>query len=135
MSEHNLPGNANADQGAQGPQQPTPVPSVRLSIHTMTPPIPKRRTSITASDTGSFSSDHHSRLAGLALRHYLTVMHVELPTWSEMQLRLPTHEAEVMALAMDRSEVLNLVQYNPHTRLRLPLHNWFAINKASLALP
>jgi hypothetical protein len=54
MSEHNLPGNANADQGAQGPQLPTPVPSVRLSIHTMTPPIPAPRTSITASDTGSF---------------------------------------------------------------------------------
>jgi hypothetical protein len=55
MSEHNLPGNANADQGAQGPQLPTPVPSVRLSIHMMTPPIPARRISITASDTGSFT--------------------------------------------------------------------------------
>jgi hypothetical protein len=53
MSEHNLPGSANADQGAQGPQLPTPIPSVRLSIHT--PPIPTRRTSITHSDTGSFT--------------------------------------------------------------------------------
>jgi hypothetical protein len=54
MSDHNLPADANADQGAQptqAPQPPTPVPSVRLSIHT--PPIPTRRTSITASDTGS----------------------------------------------------------------------------------
>jgi hypothetical protein len=52
MSEHNLPGSANADQGAQAPLLPTPVPSVRLSI--CTPPTPARRTSITASDTGSF---------------------------------------------------------------------------------
>jgi hypothetical protein len=57
MSDHNLPDSANADQGAQAtqaPQPPTPVPSVRLSIHTVTPPIPAWRTSITASDTGSF---------------------------------------------------------------------------------
>jgi hypothetical protein len=52
MSEQNLPGSAHADQDAQAPQQPTPVPYVRLSIHT--PPIPARRTSIMASDTGSF---------------------------------------------------------------------------------
>jgi hypothetical protein len=63
MSEQNATGSdhANADQGAdqgaqptQAPQPPTPVPSVRLSIHTMTPPIPTRQTSITASDTGSY---------------------------------------------------------------------------------
>ncbi len=55
MSEHNSPGSAT-DQGAQttqAPQPPTPVPSVRLSIRT--PPTPARRTSITASDTGSFT--------------------------------------------------------------------------------
>jgi hypothetical protein len=60
MFDLNLPDNANADQGATGaqptlaPQPPTPVPSVRLSIHTITPPIPARRTSITASDTSTF---------------------------------------------------------------------------------
>jgi len=53
MSEHNLPSNANVDQGAQGPRLPTPVPSVRLSIHT--PPTPARRTAITASETGSYT--------------------------------------------------------------------------------
>jgi hypothetical protein len=56
MSDHNLPDDANADQGAQPTQAPqplTPVPSVRLSIHT--PPIPTRRTSITASEMGSFT--------------------------------------------------------------------------------
>jgi hypothetical protein len=59
MSDHNLPTDANADQEATGaqptqaPQPPTPVPSVRLSIHT--PPIPARRTSLTASETGSFT--------------------------------------------------------------------------------
>jgi hypothetical protein len=56
MSDHNLPGSANTDQGVQAtqaPQLPTPVPSVGLSIHT--PPTPARRTSITASDTGSFT--------------------------------------------------------------------------------
>jgi hypothetical protein len=59
MSDHNLPDDANADQGATGaqptqaPQPPTPAPSVRLSIHT--PPIPTQRTSITASDTGSYT--------------------------------------------------------------------------------
>jgi hypothetical protein len=59
MSDHNMPDDANADQGATGaqptqaPQPLTPVPSVRLSIHT--PPIPTRRTSITASDSGSFT--------------------------------------------------------------------------------
>ncbi len=52
MSEHNSTGDTRASQDAQAPQQLTPVPSVRLSIHT--PPIPARRTSITASDTGSF---------------------------------------------------------------------------------
>jgi hypothetical protein len=51
MSEQNLPGGTRATQGAQAPQQPSPVPSVRHSIHT--PPIPARRTSIT-SPTGSF---------------------------------------------------------------------------------
>jgi hypothetical protein len=61
MSDHNLPADATTDQGATGaqptqaPQPPTPVPSVRLSIYTVTPPIPARRTSITASDTGSFT--------------------------------------------------------------------------------
>jgi hypothetical protein len=61
MSDHNLPANANADQGTTGaqptqaPQPPTPVPSVRLSIHTRTPPTPARRTSLTASDTGSYT--------------------------------------------------------------------------------
>jgi hypothetical protein len=58
MSDHNLPDDANADQGAQlmqAPRPPTPVPSVRLSIHTVTPPIPARQTSITASDTGSYT--------------------------------------------------------------------------------
>jgi hypothetical protein len=58
MSDHNLPDGANADQGAQptqAPLPPTPVPSVRLSIHTRTPPTPARRTSITASDTGSYT--------------------------------------------------------------------------------
>jgi hypothetical protein len=61
MSDPNLPDDANADQGATGAQPsqasqpPTPVPSVRLSIHTVTPPIPARRTSITASDTGSYT--------------------------------------------------------------------------------
>jgi hypothetical protein len=58
MSDHNLPDSADAEQGAQAtqaPQPPTPVPSVRLSIHTVTPPIPARRTSITASDTGSYT--------------------------------------------------------------------------------
>jgi hypothetical protein len=60
MSDHNLPEDANANQGAdqgaqptQAPELPTPVPSVRLSIHT--PPIPARRTSITPSATGSFT--------------------------------------------------------------------------------
>ena len=59
MSDPNLPDDANADQGATGaqptqaPQPPTPVPSVRLSIHTVTPPVPARQTSITASDTGA----------------------------------------------------------------------------------
>jgi hypothetical protein len=60
MSDHNLPEDANANQGAeqgaqptQASQPPTPVPSVRLSIRT--PPTPARRTSITASDTGSFT--------------------------------------------------------------------------------
>ncbi len=40
MSEQNSPGgaNASADQNAQAPKPPTPIPSVRLSIHT--PPIP-----------------------------------------------------------------------------------------------
>jgi hypothetical protein len=57
MSDQNLHGDANTDQEATGaqptqaPQPPTPVPSVRLSIHT--PPIPARRTSITSA-TGSF---------------------------------------------------------------------------------
>jgi hypothetical protein len=62
MSDHNLPEDANANQGAdqgaqptQASQPPTPVPSVRLSIHTVTPPIPARRTSITASETGSYT--------------------------------------------------------------------------------
>jgi hypothetical protein len=61
MSDHNMPDDANADKGATGaqptqaPQLPTPVPSVRLSVHTVTPPIPARQTSITASDTGSFT--------------------------------------------------------------------------------
>ena len=61
MSDHNLPTDANADQGATGAQPtqasqpPTPVPSVRLSIHTVTPPTPARRTSITASETGSYT--------------------------------------------------------------------------------
>jgi hypothetical protein len=62
MSDHNLSEDANANQGAdqgaqptQAPQPPTPVPSVRLSIHTVMPPIPARRTSITASDTGSYT--------------------------------------------------------------------------------
>ena len=60
MSDHNSPDDADADQGAnqgaqptQAPQPPTPVPSVRLSIHTVTPPVPARQTSITASDTGA----------------------------------------------------------------------------------
>ncbi len=59
MSDHHLPDDANTDQGATGaqptqaPQPPTPVPSVRLSIHT--PPIPARRTSLTASETGSYT--------------------------------------------------------------------------------
>ena len=62
MSDHNLPDDANASQGAdqgaqptQASQPPTPVPSVRLSIHTRTPPTPARRTSLTASDTGSYT--------------------------------------------------------------------------------
>jgi hypothetical protein len=61
MSDPNLPDDANADQEATGaqptqaPQLPTPVPSVRLSIHTVTPPIPAKRTSITASETGSYT--------------------------------------------------------------------------------
>ena len=62
MSDHNLPEDANANQGAdagaqqtQAPQPPTPVPSVRLSIHTVTPPIPARRTLIAASETGSYT--------------------------------------------------------------------------------
>ena len=61
MSDPNLPDDANADQGATGaqptqaPQPPTPVPSVRLSIHTRTPPTPARRTSIATSDTGSYT--------------------------------------------------------------------------------
>ena len=60
MSDHNLPESADANQGVdQGAQQtqasqpPTPVPSVRLSIRT--PPTPARRTSITASETGSYT--------------------------------------------------------------------------------
>jgi hypothetical protein len=55
MSEQNATGSAT-DQGAQptqAPQPPTPVPSVRLSI--CTPPTPARRTSITASETGSYT--------------------------------------------------------------------------------
>jgi hypothetical protein len=62
MSDHNLPEDANANQGedqgaqpTQASQPPTPVPSVRLSIHTRTPPTPARRTSITASETGSYT--------------------------------------------------------------------------------
>jgi hypothetical protein len=62
MSDHNLPEDANANQGAdsgaqptQASQPPTPVPSVRLSIHTRTPPTPARRTSITASESGSYT--------------------------------------------------------------------------------
>jgi hypothetical protein len=62
MSDHNLPEDANANQGAdsgaqptQASQPPTPVPSVRLSIHTVTPPTPARRTSLTASETGSYT--------------------------------------------------------------------------------
>ena len=61
MSDPNLPNDANADQGATGaqptqaPQPPTPVPSVRLSIHTVTPPTPAQRTSIMASETGSYT--------------------------------------------------------------------------------
>ncbi len=62
MSDQNLPEDANANQGTdqgaqltQAPQPPTPVPSVRLSIHTVTPPIPARRTSLTASETGSYT--------------------------------------------------------------------------------
>jgi hypothetical protein len=56
MSEQNSPvrnssGGTRANQEAQAPQQPSPVPSVRLSIHT--PPIPARRTSL-ISETGSF---------------------------------------------------------------------------------
>ncbi len=51
MSEQNSPGRTDANQEAQPTQQASPVPSVRLSIHT--PPIPARRTSLT-SDTGSF---------------------------------------------------------------------------------
>ena len=47
----NLPGGTRAKQEAQAPQQPSSVPSVRLSIHT--PPIPAQRTSITSA-TGSF---------------------------------------------------------------------------------
>jgi hypothetical protein len=42
----NLPGGTRANQDAQAPQQPSPDPSVRLSIHT--PPIPARRTSLTS---------------------------------------------------------------------------------------
>ncbi len=49
MSDHNLPEVTNANQGAdqgaqptQAPQPPTPVPSLRLSTHTVTPPIPAR---------------------------------------------------------------------------------------------
>ncbi len=61
MSDHNLPDDVNTDLGATGAQPtkasqpPTPVPSVRLSIYTVTPPIPARRTSITASETGSYT--------------------------------------------------------------------------------
>jgi hypothetical protein len=51
MSEQNSPGGTRASQDAQAPQQPSPLPSVRLSIRT--PPIPARRTSITSA-TGSF---------------------------------------------------------------------------------
>jgi len=56
MSEQNSPvrtstGRTRANQEAQAPQQPSSVPSVRLSIHT--PPIPAQRTSITSA-TGSF---------------------------------------------------------------------------------
>jgi hypothetical protein len=56
MSEQNSPvrkspGRTCANQEALHPQQPGPVPSVRLSIHT--PPILARRTSLT-SETGSF---------------------------------------------------------------------------------
>jgi hypothetical protein len=51
MSEQNLPGSTRANQEAQAPQQPSPVISVRLSIHT--PPILTRQTSI-LSAKGSF---------------------------------------------------------------------------------
>jgi hypothetical protein len=51
MSEQKSPGSAHASQEAQASTQPSPVPSVRLSIRT--PPIPARRTS-TTSPTGSF---------------------------------------------------------------------------------
>jgi hypothetical protein len=51
MSEQNSPGGTRPNQEAQAPQQPSPVPSVQLSIRT--PPIPARRTSLT-STTGSF---------------------------------------------------------------------------------
>jgi hypothetical protein len=61
MTDQNLPGDANTNQGASGakptqaPQPPTPTLSARLSIHTVTPPIPARQTSITASETGSYT--------------------------------------------------------------------------------
>jgi hypothetical protein len=51
MSEQNSPGGTRASQDAQAPQQPSPVPSVGLSIRT--PPILARRISITSA-TGSF---------------------------------------------------------------------------------
>jgi hypothetical protein len=51
MSEQKSPGSAHASQEAQVSKQPSPVPSVRLSIRTL--PILARRTSITSA-TGSF---------------------------------------------------------------------------------
>jgi hypothetical protein len=56
MSEQNSPvrqspGRTRSNQEVQSPQQPSPVPSVRLSNHTT--PIPARRTLLT-SETGSF---------------------------------------------------------------------------------
>jgi len=82
MSDHNLPQDANANQGAdqgaqptQAPQPPTPVPSVRLSIHTRTPPTPARRTSLTALILVHTRSDHLSHLEDLDPQRYQILKH------------------------------------------------------------
>ncbi len=127
MSEQNLPGGARANQDAQAPQQPSPVPLVRLSIRT--PPIPARRTSITSA-TGSFELRSPFTFGGFGPSTLLTVTLVVSQIWSGQQLKPPILLASMMALAMDLSEVLALDQFMTQTLHHPQLHSWFAIRTA-----